>query len=93
MRPDVEAEFGIERPAEVKRMYVVPGLQRRGLARAVLAHLEATAAEAGAVHMILETGAPQTAAIALYTASGYAPITPYGHYRWSETNRCFAKAL
>lgn len=93
MRPDVGAEFGWPRPAEIKRMYVVPGAQRRGLARVMLARLEATAAAAGATHMILETGAPQTSAIALYTSSGYARVTPFGHYRWSEANRCFAKEL
>ena len=93
MRPDVGAEFGWPRPAEIKRMYVVPAAQGRGLARVMLAHLESTAAAAGATHMILETGAPQTAAIGLYESSGYERVTPFGHYRWSETNRCFAKSL
>ena len=39
--------LGVEVTAEVKRMYVVPAAQRRGLARQMLAHLEASAAEAG----------------------------------------------
>jgi GNAT superfamily N-acetyltransferase len=93
MRPDIAEEFGIERPAEIKRMYVIPAHQRTGLGRAVLAHLEDTARTAGAATMILETGAPQVAAIGLYTSSGYRPIEPFGHYRWSESNRCFAKPL
>lgn len=92
-RPDLAEEFGFDSPAEIKRMYVVPTAQRRSLGRVVLAHLEATAAAAGARTMILETGAPQTAAIGLYTASGYVPVEPFGHYRWSDSNRCFAKTL
>ncbi len=36
--------LGAEVTAEVKRMYVVPAAQRRGVARRMLAHLEATAA-------------------------------------------------
>ncbi|MCD6640440.1 MAG: GNAT family N-acetyltransferase [Nocardioides sp.] len=92
-RPDVGAELGIEVPAEIKRMYVVPRAQGRGLARTMLAHLERTARAAGARTMILETGAPQVAAIGLYTASGYERIESFGHYRWSDTNRCFARPL
>jgi GNAT superfamily N-acetyltransferase len=42
--------------AEIKRMYVAPGARRRGLARLMLAHLEATAHAAGAEVMVLETG-------------------------------------
>ena len=92
-RPDVAEELGLPVPAEVKRMYVVPHAQRAGHARTMLRHLEVTAAERGATHMILETGAPQIAAIALYTSSGYEPVPSFGHYRWSPTNRCFARTL
>ena len=75
------AAFGTHRTAEVKRMYVVPAARGRGLAREVLAHLEATAAEAGAE------------AMALYESSGYLPIPGFGHYAWSPSNRCYAKPL
>ena len=92
-RPELAEELGMVRPAEVKRMYVVPDAQRSGHARTMLRHLEVTAAERGATHMILETGAPQIAAIALYTSSGYEPVPSFGHYRWSPTNRCFARTL
>lgn len=77
--------------AEIKRMYVVPSMQRRGVARAVLAHLEATARDAGVEVMVLETGSAQPEAIALYVSSGYEPIAGFGHYRDSPVNRCFAK--
>lgn len=89
---DVEV-FGTTRTAEVKRMYVVPAAQRRGLARRVLAHLEADAAASGAEAMILETGLAQPEAIALYESAGYVRIPSFGHYKDSPSNRCFAKPL
>ena len=79
--------------AEVKRMYVVPALQRRGLGTAMLTHLERTAAAAGIEVLVLETGTQQPEAIALYRSAGYEPIEPFGHYAWSELNRCFARRL
>ena len=51
-RADVTA-FGRLRAAEIKRMYVGLGARRRGLARAVLAHLETTARAAGAADGLL----------------------------------------
>ena len=59
------------RTAEIKRMYVVPAARGAGWPARMLAHLEATAAEAGAEAMILETGTAQPEAIALYESSGY----------------------
>jgi GNAT superfamily N-acetyltransferase len=91
-RDDVEA-LGTTRTAEIKRMYVVPAHQRRGLARQVLAHLETTAREAGAEAMVLETGAAQPEAIALYLSSGYVAMASFGHFKDSPVNRCFAKRL
>lgn len=92
-RPDVAAELGLVRPAEIKRMYVVPSAQRRGLARQMLAHLEDTARAAGATDLILETGAPQLAALAFYESCGYTPIPSFGHYRSEPENRCLARSL
>ncbi len=91
-RSDVEA-LGSTSTAEIKRMYVAAGARRTGLARAILAHLEQTAREAGAEVMILETGLAQPEAIALYESSGYTPIPGFGHYKWAPNNRCFAKLL
>jgi ribosomal protein S18 acetylase RimI-like enzyme len=91
-RDDVSA-FGTTETAEIKRMYVVSGLRGQGLARAMLAHLESTAAEAGAAAIVLETGLRQPEAIGLYESSGYTPIASFGHYRDEPLNRCFAKRL
>jgi GNAT superfamily N-acetyltransferase len=61
-------------------MYVVESWRGRGLAARLLAVLEANACKAGADAMILETGRPQTSAIGLYRARGYADIAHFGHY-------------
>ena len=85
--------LGSPRPAEVKRMYVVPEARRGGLARLMLSHLEATARTAGADVMIMETGTAQPEAMALYQAAGYEPVESFGHYRWSPHNRCYGRRL
>lgn len=91
-RTDVELD-GVAQVAEIKRMYVAPQVQRRGLARRLLAHLEDSAREAGFEAVVLETGTKQPEAIALYVASGYLPIPGYGYYRGSPLSRCFGKRL
>ena len=72
------------RPAEIRRMYVRECVRGRGFARLVLAALEASAAAAGADWMLLETGQPQIAAVALYRSSGYVDVERFGHYAESE---------
>ena len=91
-RSDVEA-LGSSRTAEIKRMYVVPRARGRGLARAMLAHLERTAADAGAEVMVLETGIRQPEAIALYESAGYVPIPGFGFYKDAPLSRCMARSI
>ena len=91
-RSEVEA-FGLARTAEIKRMYVVPEARGRGLARAMLAHLEQTAYATGFEALVLETGTKQPEAIALYASEGYEPIAGFGHYQGSPLSRCYAKVL
>jgi GNAT superfamily N-acetyltransferase len=91
-RSDVRP-FGCTAAAEVKRMYVAPAARRRGLARAVLAHLEETAAQAGAEVMVLETGTEQPEAIAMYERAGYERVDGFGYYTWSPKSRCYGKRL
>jgi GNAT superfamily N-acetyltransferase len=76
----VIAPVGATRPAEIKRMFVRADVRQLGLARRLLAALEAEAQASGADWMILETGQPQEAAVALYRASGYVDIAPFGFY-------------
>jgi GNAT superfamily N-acetyltransferase len=66
-----------DRAGEVKRMYVAPAARRRGLARGLLAGLEAAACAAGYTRLRLDTSAGQPEARALYEASGYRPIAAY----------------
>lgn len=91
-RADV-AVFGTSDTAEIKRMYVGAGHRGRGLAKAMLAHLEATALAAGAGASILETGLRQPEAIRLYLSSGYEPVAGFGYYKDTPLSRCFAKLL
>ncbi|MGY1808392.1 GNAT family N-acetyltransferase [Blastococcus sp. SYSU D00669] len=65
---------------EVKRMYVEPGFRRLGLARVVLAALEASAAAAGHRAAVLNSGNRQPEALALYADAGYGPVPGYGIY-------------
>ena len=85
--------LGAEVTAEVKRMYVVPRAQRRGIARRMLAHLESTAAAEGVEALVLETGMKQPEAIELYTSAGYEPVPGFGHYRDSGLSRCFGRLI
>jgi ribosomal protein S18 acetylase RimI-like enzyme len=74
------AILGSRRPAEIKRMFVREDRRGLGLDRRMLAALETDAAVAGADWMVLETGSPQVAAVALYRSSGYADIERFGYY-------------
>jgi ribosomal protein S18 acetylase RimI-like enzyme len=79
LRPGDRGVTG-RRPVEIKRMYVAEHARGRGVARALLAHLERTAAAAGADWVQLETGRPQLAAVALYRSSGFEDAEKFGHY-------------
>ena len=92
LRDDV-LPFGAALSAEVKRMFSVAAVRRRGYARAMLAHLEATARAAGAQAMVLETGTGQPEAIALYESAGYERIAAFGHYADSPLQRNYGKRL
>ncbi len=66
-----------ERTCEIKRMYVVEGFRRRGVARALLRRLEAQARDLGYGVARLDTGPRQPGAQALYEAEGYAEIANF----------------
>jgi GNAT superfamily N-acetyltransferase len=69
---------GIKRLAdggcELKRMYVAPPARGRGIARALLAALEARARHMGFTIARLDTGPSQHAARHLYESAGYMGI-------------------
>jgi GNAT superfamily N-acetyltransferase len=60
--------------AELKRIWTDAGHRRRGLARALVAHLEAQAAARGYTRVYLTTGDRQPEAVALYASMGYTRL-------------------
>ncbi|MFH9423689.1 GNAT family N-acetyltransferase [Streptomyces sp. NPDC017529] len=90
---DANPEGYADGDAEIKRMFVVAEARGRGLARRILAALEADARAAGRTRMVLETGIKQPEALALYASCGYLPAPKFGLYRTYEDSRCMAKPL
>lgn len=84
---------GDDGDAEIKRMFVRPDFQRRGLAREVLAELERTASAAGFRRLILETGLKQPEAVAMYRSAGYGNIPAFGFYASDPLSVHLGKAL
>lgn len=60
--------------AEILTLGVCPELRGRGLARALLGHVEAKLAAAGVGRVILEVSLENSAARALYAAAGYREV-------------------
>jgi GNAT superfamily N-acetyltransferase len=93
-RRTVVPALGAAEVAEIKRMYVVPDLRRQGLARRLLASVEESARRAGHTVMVLNTGAMQPEAIALYESSGYERLAiGWGTYACAPDALFFAKRL
>ena len=59
----------------------------------MLAWLEHHAMKAGAHRAILETGVRNTAALGLFTSTGYRPVDRYVEGRDPQINRAFARSL
>lgn len=80
-------------PAEIKRLYVLPGHRGHGHSRVIMGALEAAARRAGVTSLVLETGTEQPEAIALYESIGYRRIAKFGVYAGEEASICMAKDL
>jgi putative acetyltransferase len=78
---------------ELRRMFVTAGARRLGIARRLVHALEQHARALGYRRLLLETGARQTPAIALYTACGWQRVPPFGPYVGDPTSVCFGKTL
>lgn len=85
--------LGGKEPAEVRRMYTVPAARHRGVARALLAELERSAAEHGADVMVLSTGHLQPDAVAFYRSCGYVDIPLFGHWADAPGIVCLGRRL
>jgi putative acetyltransferase len=79
--------------AELDVMYVAPGHRKAGVARALLAALEAHARGAGVSVLRLRAGEPQPEALRFYAAAGFVPIAAFGKWIGDDTARCFEKVL
>ena len=79
--------------AEIKRMFVEPDFRGRGIAKAIIQHLENEMRRQGFVTAVLETGVKQHEAIGLYRRLGYFPIPAFGEYVGFRYSLCFAKGL
>lgn len=81
--------------AEIKSMRTTAAARRSGVARALLAHLMATAHAQGAQRLWLETGAEPAfaAARALYAQAGFAVCAPFADYRPDENSVFMTTAL
>jgi putative acetyltransferase len=84
----VDAAYG-----EVKSLFVDPAARGLGLARALLAAIEAEARAQGLSLLRLETGIRQPAAIGLYEATGFRRIGPFGDYRADPLSLFMEKAI
>lgn len=79
--------------AELKRIWTHAAHRRRGLARVVLAELEARAAAAGYPRLYLTTGPKQPEAVGLYLAAGYTPLFEPSAYPGAAVPHAFEKWL
>lgn len=66
---------------EIKRVFVDEAARGQGIARAIMAVLEASLREHGIALARLETGIHQPEAIGLYRRLGYVERAPFGDYR------------
>ena len=67
---------------ELKSMRTADGHQRKGVARALLRHIESAARAEGMERLSLETGstAPFAAALRLYASEGFVNCGPFADY-------------
>jgi putative acetyltransferase len=78
---------------EVKRVFVLPGCRRMGIARRIMALLEDKGLQNGFTMLRLETGTKQPEAIALYESLGYRRIPAFGEYVSDPYSICYEKDL
>lgn len=65
---------------EVKSLFVAEAARGRGVAEALLQHIESAARSHRLTALKLETGAGLDAALRLYTRQGFVPCGPFGAY-------------
>lgn len=79
--------------AEVKRVFIKQEYRGKGISIKLMELLENTAKEQGYRCLILESGEPLVAAMALYRKIGYKVIPNYGQYKNMPDSICMKKEL
>lgn len=79
--------------AEVHRLYVARAARREGVASALIEQLEHEAQALRYRQLVLETGAHEKPAIALYRRGGWRRIAAFGPYFGDPASVCFGKAV
>lgn len=79
--------------AEVKRVFIKRGYRGKGISNILMELLETSAKNQGYCYLILESGEPLIAAMALYKKIGYKVIPNYGQYKDMPDSICMKKEL
>lgn len=79
--------------AEIKRMYVMPGMRGSGVAAGLLRALESAAVDRGWRTLRLETGIEQPDAQRFYRREGYHEIPAFGSYAGATLSVCYEREL
>lgn len=79
--------------AEVKRVFIKQAYRGKGISNKLMELLENVAGEKGYHYLILESGEPLVAAMALYRKIGYKVIPNYGQYKDMPDSICMKKKL
>lgn len=79
--------------AEVKRVFIKMEYRGKGISKELMKRLEDIARKKGYCYLILESGKPLVAAMALYKKVGYRIISNYGQYRDMPDSICMKKKL
>ena len=82
-----------ERSAELKRVFVRPDFQNRGIGTRLVSLLIEWAAELGFSRIILETGERLAESCAVYKKLGFKVIANYGPYTGMDESLCMEKDL
>ena len=78
---------------ELKRVYVLPGYRRKGIANLIVNSCEEVAKEKNYHYIRLETGVEMSEAIQLYKKRNYNVIENYGDFIGDEICCCMEKKL
>lgn len=89
----LHAPAGAPAYGEIKRLFVLDSARGRGLARGLMARLEAELLQRGVRLARLETGILQPEALGLYRRLGYAQRPPFGDYALDPLSVFFEKRL